>query len=109
MLNQEKQGKSGTTLSKAAIPTGRRAKRKDASRVLKAAEAILRPKASTNYASFKRFRIEQVIKFQGQIIAKVSKSTFKPLSKSTVALSANKAFIFLAGRSNRIQKPRPPF
>ncbi len=97
------------TLSKAAIPTGRRSKRKDASRVLKAAEAILRFETSTNYASFKRFRIEQVIKFQGQIIAKVSKSTCKPLYRSTVTRSAKKAFIFLVGRSNRIQKPRPPF
>ena len=72
------------------------AKRKDASTVQKAAEGILRFEASTNYASFKRFRIEQAIKFQDRINAEISKATGKPLSKSTISsvLAANKAFIF---------------
>lgn len=72
------------------------AKRKDASTVLKAAEGILRFEASTNYASFKKFHIEQAIKFQGRINTEISKQTGKPLSKSTIQsiLAANKAFIF---------------
>ena len=39
------------------------AKRKDTSTVLKAAEGILRFEASTGYTSFKRFRIEQAVKW----------------------------------------------
>ncbi len=72
------------------------AKRKDASTVLKAAEGILRFEASTGYASFKKFRIEQVIKFQDRLNDATNKATGKPLSKSTIRsiLSANKGFVF---------------
>lgn len=72
------------------------AKRKDASTVLKAAEGILRFEASTGYMSFKKFRIEQVIKFQDRLNDATNKATGKPLSKSTIRsiLSANKGFIF---------------
>lgn len=72
------------------------AKRKDAGTVQKAAEGILRFEASTNFASFKRFHIEQAIKFQSKINTEISKATGKPLSKSTIAsiLAANKGFIF---------------
>lgn len=78
------------------------AKRKDASTVLKAAEGILRFEASVGYTSFKRFRIEQAIKFQDRLNAEISKATGKPLAKSTIRsiLAANKGFIFwLAGQS----------
>ena len=72
------------------------AKRKDPSTVLKAAEGILRFEATTGYASFKRFRIEQAIKFQERLNSDVNKATGKPLSKSTIrsVLAANKGFIF---------------
>nr|WP_323780142.1 site-specific integrase [Amylibacter sp.] len=72
------------------------AKRKDASTVLKAAEGILRFEASTGYVSFKRFHIEQAIKFQERLEHEVNKTTGKQLSKSTISsiLSANKGFIF---------------
>ena len=72
------------------------AKRKDPSTVQKAAEGILRFEASTNYSDFKRFRIEQAIKFQESINAGISKATGKPFSKSTIrsVLAANKGFIF---------------
>jgi integrase/recombinase XerD len=72
------------------------AKRKDASTVHKAAEGILRFEASTNYAAFKRFRIEQAIKFQDRLAKDISKQTGKPLSKSSIRsiLAANKGFIF---------------
>jgi integrase len=72
------------------------AKRKDASTVLKAAEGILRFEASVGYTSFKRFRIEQATKFHDRINAEISKTTGKPLSKSTIrsVLAANKGFIF---------------
>lgn len=72
------------------------AKRKDASTVLKAAEGILRFEASVGYTSFKRFRIEQAIKFQDRLNSEVSKVTGKPLSKSTIRsiFAANKGFIF---------------
>ncbi|MBL4766550.1 MAG: hypothetical protein JKY94_02360 [Rhodobacteraceae bacterium] len=85
------------------------AKRKDASTVLKAAEGILRFEASTNYASFKRFHIEQAIKFQDRINSEISKVTGKPLSKSTIStiLAANKGFFFWladqAGFKSRIR------
>ena len=78
------------------------AKRKDSSTVQKAAEGILRFEASTNYASFKRFHIEQAIKFQDRINSEISKTTGKPLSKSTIStvLAANKGFYFwLAGQA----------
>ena len=72
------------------------AKRKDPSTVQKAAEGILRFEASTNYASFKRFHIEQAIKFHDRLNAEIGKTTGKRLSKSTVSsvLAANKGFIF---------------
>jgi integrase len=72
------------------------AKRKDATTVQKAAEGILRFEASTKYADFKRFRIEQAIKFQEHLSEDVSKTTGKPLSKSTIRsiLAANKGFFF---------------
>ena len=85
------------------------AKRKDASTVLKAAEGILRFEASTNFASFKRFHIEQAIKFHDRVNSEISKTTGKPLSKSTISsvLSANKSFIFWladqAGYKSRIR------
>ena len=64
------------------------AKRKDPSTVQKAAEGILRFEASTNYASFKRFHIEQAIKFHDRLNAEISKTTGKPLSKSTISQRA---------------------
>jgi integrase/recombinase XerD len=45
------------------------AQRKDATTVQKAAEGILRFEASTKFADFKRFRIEQAIKFQERLRA----------------------------------------
>ena len=74
----------------------RRAQRKDQTTVQRAAEGILRFEASTNFADFKRFHIEQSIKFQDQINEEVSKTTGKPLSKSTIRsiLAANKGFFF---------------
>lgn len=72
------------------------AKRKDSNTVLKAAEGILRFEESTRYASFKKFRIEQAVKFQESLGKEISKVTGKPLSKSTIRsiLSANKGFLF---------------
>lgn len=74
----------------------KRAKRKDASTVQKAAEGILRFEVSTNYADFKRFHIEQVNRFQDRINSEISKATGKPLSKSSIRaiLHANKGFFF---------------
>ena len=85
------------------------AKRKDPSTVQKASDGILRFEASTNYASFKKFRIEQVIKFRESLDEEVSKTTGKPLSKSTISsiLAANKAFIFwLADQTGYKQRVR---
>lgn len=72
------------------------AKRKDSSTVQKAAEGILRFEASVNYTSFKKFHIEQAIKFHDRLNTEVSKVTGKPLAKSTIrtVLAANKGFIF---------------
>ncbi|GLQ26254.1 site-specific integrase [Sulfitobacter pacificus] len=85
------------------------AKRKDPSTVQKAADGILRFEASTKYASFKKFRIEQVIKFRDQLDEEISKTTGKPLSKSTIStvLAANKGFIFwLADQTGYKQRIR---
>lgn len=85
------------------------AKRKDRSTVQKAADGILRFEASTNFASFKKFRIEQVIKFRDKLDEEISKTTGKPLSKSTIStvLAANKGFFFwLADQSGYKQRIR---
>ncbi|NRB05754.1 MAG: site-specific integrase [Rhodobacteraceae bacterium] len=85
------------------------AMRKDANTVQKASDGILRFEVSTNFASFKKFRIEQVIKFREKLEDEVSKATGKPLSKSTIStiLAANKGFIFwLAGQSGYKQRIR---
>ncbi|MEP4194616.1 MAG: tyrosine-type recombinase/integrase [Aliishimia sp.] len=74
----------------------RTAKGRDQTTVVKAAEAILRFEASTKYASFKKFRIEQVLRFRDKLNSEISKISGKPLAKSTIAsiLAANKAFLF---------------
>ena len=85
------------------------AKRKDISTVHKAADGILRFEASTNYTSFKKFHIEQVIKFREKLENEISKTTGKPLSKSTIStvLATNKGFIFwLADQSGFKQRVR---
>ena len=85
------------------------AKRKDPSTVQKAADGILRFEVSTKFASFKKFHIEQVIKFREALEDEVSKATGKPLSKSTIStiLAANKGFIFwLADQAGYKQRIR---
>ncbi|PSL20518.1 site-specific integrase [Shimia abyssi] len=85
------------------------AKRKDPSTVQKASDGILRFEASTNYASFKKFRIEQVIKFRERLDEEISKKTSKPLSKSTISsiLAANKSFVcWLADQTGYKQRIR---
>lgn len=85
------------------------AKRRDAATVQKAADGIVRFEASTKFASFKKFRIEQVIKFREQMEYEIGKTTGKPLSKSTISsiLAANKGFIFwLADQSGYKQRVR---
>lgn len=74
----------------------RTAKGRDTATVVKAAEAILRFEESTNFASFKKFRIDQVLRFREKLDAEINKTTGKPLAKSTIAsvLAANKAFFF---------------
>lgn len=78
------------------------AKRKDPATVQKAAEGILRFEASVNFTSFKKFHIEQAVKFQHRLNAEVSKVTGKPLSKSTIrtVLAANKGFVFWLADQN---------
>ena len=74
-------------------------KRKDASTVQKAADGILRFEASTNYASFKRFHIEQAIKFHDCLNSEISKQAGKPVSMLTIRtiLFCEQRFRFLAG------------
>jgi integrase len=86
----------------------RTAKRKDKASVVKAAQAIQRFEASIGFASFKTFKIEQVVRFRDKLDTEVNKATGKPLAKSTIAsiLAANKEFIFWladkAGYKSRI-------
>lgn len=74
----------------------RTAKRKNKATIVKIAEAIQRFEASCNYVSFKKFKIEQVVRFRDRLDTEISKTTGKPLAKSTIAsiLAANKDFIF---------------
>ncbi len=74
----------------------RGAKRKDATTVTKTAEAILRFERFTKFANFKKFRIEQAVKFCDHLNVEISQTTGKPLSKSTIqsVLAANKLFLF---------------
>jgi integrase/recombinase XerD len=80
----------------------KRAQRKDTKSVEKDAEGILRFEQSTGFKSFKRFHIEQAIKFQDQLETQTSKATGKPLSKSTIRsiLMANKRFFFWLADQN---------
>jgi integrase len=67
----------------------------------KAADAILRFEASTGFKPFKRFHIEQAVKFKNQLAQIKSDKTGKPLSKATIdgTLRAVKAFVhWLAGQ-----------
>lgn len=79
----------------------REAKRADLSTVDKAADAILRFERSTGFKPFKRFHIEQAIKFKAQLSEGKSEATRRPLAKATVdgTLRAVKSFIhWLAGQ-----------
>jgi integrase/recombinase XerD len=67
----------------------------------KAADAILRFERSTGFKPFKRFHIEQAVKFKAQLSEGKSTTTGKPLAKATVdgTLRAVKAFVlWLAGQ-----------
>lgn len=85
------------------------AKRKAPDTVQKAADGILKFEASINFASFKKFHIEQVIKFRERLDEEISLITGKPFSKSTIAtiLAANKGFFFwLADQTGYKQRIR---
>ena len=79
----------------------REAKRSDVATVEKASEAILRFEQSTGFKPFKRFHIDQAIKFKAQLSAAKNARTTQPLSKATIdgTLRAVKAFVlWLAGQ-----------
>ncbi|WP_297781703.1 site-specific integrase [uncultured Roseovarius sp.] len=79
----------------------REAKRSDMATVDKAADAILRFERSIKYKPFKRFRIEQAVKFKLELSNCKNARTGTPLSKATVdgTLRMVKAFIlWLAGQ-----------
>jgi integrase/recombinase XerD len=69
--------------------------------ITKAADAILRFEASTNFKSFKAFHIDQAIKFKARLESEKNKLTGKALSKATIdsTLRIVKAFFkWLAGQ-----------
>ncbi|MCY1128021.1 site-specific integrase [Frigidibacter sp. RF13] len=79
----------------------REAKRCDMATVDKTAEGILRFERSTGFKPFKRFHIDQAMKFKAEICAARNNRTAKPLSKATIdgTLRAVKAFVsWLAGQ-----------
>ncbi|PQV57863.1 site-specific recombinase XerD [Defluviimonas denitrificans] len=79
----------------------REAKRSDPATVDKVAEAILRFESGTGFRPFKRFHIEQAVKFKAQLAAAKNERTGAPLSKATIdgTLRAVKAFVlWLAGQ-----------
>jgi integrase/recombinase XerD len=79
----------------------REAKRSDTATVDKAADAILRFERSTGFKPFKRFHIDQAVKFKAELSKVKSEKTGKQLSKATIdgTLRAVKAFVlWLAGQ-----------
>lgn len=77
------------------------AKRLDTKTVDKAMDAVLQFEFHTKFKSFKKFHIEQAISFMASLQAAKNKRTGKPLSKATIASTANavKKFIhWLAGQ-----------
>lgn len=72
------------------------ARRKDEATIDKAADAILHYEMHTNYAPFKKFRIDHAIRYRDKLDAEVNKRTGKPLAKATISarLSHVKAFFF---------------
>ncbi len=72
------------------------AQRKDEATIDKDERAILHFESSTNYAPFKKFRIEQAIRYRDKLDTEKNKKTGKPLAKATIAkrLASIKAFIF---------------
>lgn len=79
----------------------REAKRNDDATVDKTADAILRFERSTGFKSFKRFHIEQAVRFKAQLSDAKNEKTGKPLSKATIdgTLRAVKSFVlWLAGQ-----------
>lgn len=87
----------------------RAARRKDEATIDKAADSILHYEANTNYAPFKKFRIEQAVRYRDKLDAETNKRTGKPLAKATVSarLANIKAFFFWladqAGYKSRIR------
>jgi integrase/recombinase XerD len=80
----------------------REAKGSDTATVDKAADAILRFERSTGFKPFKKFHIEQAIKFKDKLSEAKSEKTGKHLSMATVdgTLRTVKAFvIWLAGQT----------
>lgn len=80
----------------------REANRADQATVDKAADAILRFERSTGFKTFKRFHIEQAVRFKAQLSDAKNERTGKPLAKATVdsILRTVKAFVlWLAGQS----------
>jgi integrase/recombinase XerD len=71
------------------------AMRRDLATVNRAADAILRFERSTGFKPFKKFRIEQAIKFKAQLSDSKNEKTGKPLAKATVdsTLRTVKAFV----------------
>jgi integrase/recombinase XerD len=79
----------------------REAKRCDMATVDKAADAILRFERSTGFKPFKRFHIDQAVKFKAQLAVARNERTGKPLSKATIdsTLRSVKAFfLWLPGQ-----------
>lgn len=79
----------------------REASRADMATVDKAADAILRFERSTGFKPFKRFHIEQAVRFKAQLSEAKNEKTGKPLAKATVdsTLRTVKAFVlWLAGQ-----------
>ncbi|WP_050605476.1 tyrosine recombinase XerC [Ruegeria sp. 6PALISEP08] len=71
------------------------ARRKDEATIDKAADAILHYEASTNFASFKKFRIEQAVRYRAKLDSEINKRNGKPLAKATISsrLSNIKGFV----------------
>ncbi|MFN5997179.1 MAG: tyrosine recombinase XerC [Paracoccaceae bacterium] len=77
------------------------AKRRDPATVDKAADAIVRFERGTGLRPFKRFHIDQAMKFKTQLSEAKNERTGKPLSKATIdsTLRTVKAFVlWLAGQ-----------
>jgi integrase/recombinase XerD len=90
-----KQSEENVRIKRRYLQYLRDAKTRDDATVNKAADAILRFERGTGFKPFKRFHIDQAVRFKAQLSDAKNERTGKPLSKATIdsTLRTVKAFV----------------